>query len=130
MSEVEFDDGSVVYDVVVDEERELRYAIDTDFLARNGVMLFRNNGTTWLEIQTVMGGRFPLMIDSKRHILQIVIRTKYGDKLTATSPSRGHFTEVNGTWTFVPLEGDEVTHVTIVSASNTDEIVQLMVITC
>lgn len=133
LSTIEVENGSVVYDRVVDEERKIYYAIDTNYLARNGSMSLKDQNTReGLEIRSVMstnGATFPLIIESKRGILEIVIVTENNDKLTVIDPPRGSFENVRGSWVFTPLEGDDVTMVNIVSASNKDVIVQLLVIT-
>lgn len=132
LSTIEVENGSVVYDRVVDEERKIYYAIDTNYLARNGEISLHNRYNEYLEIRSVMstnGATFPLIIESKRGILEIVIVTQNNDKLTVIDPPRGSFENVRGSWVFTPLEGDDVTMVNIVSASNKDVIVQLLVIT-
>lgn len=133
LSTIEVENGSVVYDRVVDEERKIYYAIDTNYLARNGSMSLKDQNTQeGLEIRSVMstnGATFPLIIESNRAILEIVIVTQNNDKLTVIEPPRGSFENVRGSWVFTPLEGDDVTMVNIVSASNKDVIVQLLVIT-
>ena len=133
LSTIEVENGSVVYDRVVDEERKIYYAIDTNYLARNGSMSLKDQNTKeGLEIRSVMstnGATFPLIIESNRAILEIVIVTENNDKLTVIEPPRGSFENVRGSWVFTPLKGDDVTMVNIVSASNKDVIVQLLVIT-
>lgn len=133
LSTIEVENGSVVYDRVVDEERKIYYAIDTYYLARNGSMSLKDQNTReGLEIRSVMstnGATFPLIIESNRGILEIVIVTQNNDKLTVIDPPRGIFENIRGSWVFTPLKGDDVTMVNIVSASNKDVIVQLLVIT-
>lgn len=135
LSTIEVENGSFVYDRVLDEERKIHYAIDTNYLARNGEMSLHNRYNEYLEIRSVMstnGATFPLIIESERGILEIVIVTARGGKLIVTDPPKGYFQNVRGSWVFTPLDGDDVRTVTIISAEElaiTDYIIQLLVIT-
>ena len=129
LEKIDVENGSVVYNTSIYEERRTYYNIDTRYLARNGLMSLDG-----LDITAVMGESgacFPLVLNSKRIIKEIIIRTAHGSTLTI-SPRQFDSNVEDGTWVFAQVsveEGGDATTVTILCESAEDTIAQLLIIT-